>query len=149
MRPTTYGSPNYSGGPGLQIFSTNDMGTQGIALWRDRFRCARLRCSPSDETIVFGGLLILVRHVSKLHIDLDQLENDATPSFTPVATSESTFFLPSVFQNSTTGCSQSEASAENSLATTYYNHDDSAQLTTSAPSSKNIEKKFTTIQPCY
>ena len=45
------------------------------------------------EAVVFGGPLILENFVSRLHIDLDQLENEATPYFTPVATSESSFFF--------------------------------------------------------
>lgn len=32
-----------------------------------------------EEVVVFGGSLILIMHVSELHIDLDQLENDAAP----------------------------------------------------------------------
>ena len=45
------------------------------------------------EAVVFGGPLILEKPVSRLHIDLDQLENEATPYFTLVATTESSFFF--------------------------------------------------------
>lgn len=34
---------------------------------------------PQKEAIVFGGPLILIIHVSWFHIDLNQLENEATP----------------------------------------------------------------------
>ena len=39
------------------------------------------------EAAVFRAPLILMMHVLGLHIDLDQLENEATPQFMPVATS--------------------------------------------------------------
>ena len=45
------------------------------------------------EAVVFGDPLIPTRPVLGLHIDFDQLENEATPEFIPVATSESSFFL--------------------------------------------------------
>jgi hypothetical protein len=41
--------------------------------------------------IVFKGPLVLIMSILSLHIDLDQLENEATPYFTAVATSESYF----------------------------------------------------------
>ena len=37
------------------------------------------------EAIVFEDLLLLVMSISGLHMDLGQLENEATPQFTPVA----------------------------------------------------------------
>ena len=37
------------------------------------------------EAIVFGDPLLLVTSVSGLHIDLDKLENEATPQFRLVA----------------------------------------------------------------
>ena len=43
--------------------------------------------------LVFRGPLILVMHVTRLHIDLDQLINKATPKFTLIATLELSFFL--------------------------------------------------------
>ena len=32
-----------------------------------------------EEVVVFGGSVILIIYVSELHVDLDQLENDAAP----------------------------------------------------------------------
>lgn len=49
---------------------------------------------PRKEAIIVEGSLILVLSVSRLNIDLDQLENGATPQFTPMATSKVFFFLP-------------------------------------------------------
>ena len=46
-----------------------------------------------EVEVVSTAPLILVRCFSGLRIDIDQLENEATPSFIPVATSESSFFL--------------------------------------------------------
>ena len=43
--------------------------------------------------VVFRGPLILVMHVTRLHINLDQLINKATPKFTSMATLELSFFL--------------------------------------------------------
>lgn len=34
---------------------------------------------PQKETTVFGGPLIIVIHISGLHVDSNQLENEATP----------------------------------------------------------------------
>ena len=41
------------------------------------------------EAVVCESLLMLVMRILGLHIDLDQLEDEATPQFTPVATTES------------------------------------------------------------
>ena len=49
--------------------------------------------SLQKEAIVFGGPLVLVMPVSGLYVNLDQLENEATPYFTPLATLESSSFL--------------------------------------------------------
>ena len=48
------------------------------------------------EVIVFGSPLVLIMSILGLHIDLDRLENEATPYFTPVTTSgsSSNSFLP-------------------------------------------------------
>jgi hypothetical protein len=48
---------------------------------------------PRKEAIIVEGSLILVLSVSRLNIDLDQLENGATPQFTPMATSKWFFFF--------------------------------------------------------
>ena len=44
------------------------------------------------EAVVLKSPLILVTPILGLHTDFDQLENEATPKFTLVATSESSFF---------------------------------------------------------
>ena len=44
------------------------------------------------EAAVVGGPLNLILPMLGLHIDLDQRKNEATPYFTPVAISESSFF---------------------------------------------------------
>ena len=41
----------------------------------DRLVRARLKSSPSKkDAVVFGRLLILIMPISRLHVDLDQLE---------------------------------------------------------------------------
>ena len=55
------------------------------------------RVQLQKEALVIEGPLILVLPVSGLYIDLDKLKNEATPQFTSLATSESSFlFLSSV-----------------------------------------------------
>lgn len=45
------------------------------------------------------GVLILMMHIIRLHVDLDQLEDEETPYYMPVATSRSTFFFSFMFLN--------------------------------------------------
>ena len=54
-----------------------------------------------EKAIVFRDPLILVMHVTRLNIDLDQLKNKETPKFMSMATSE--FFL-SFFLSSNSSC---------------------------------------------
>lgn len=54
------------------------------------FAHAHSRCSPWKEAVVFEGSVVLLMLVSELHIELDQLEGEAT--FMPVATLESFIF---------------------------------------------------------
>ena len=54
---------------GVYAWTLGDIGTVQLIQ-------ARWRCSPSK---VVGGPLILVMHVSRLHIGLDQLNDEATP----------------------------------------------------------------------
>jgi hypothetical protein len=73
-----------------QIFSINHVGSLPLR----EIRCRPASQHPSvhwKEAVVFGIPLILVMPVSVLHIELNQLEDDATPYFTPVATLEPSF----------------------------------------------------------
>ena len=51
------------------------------------------------KAVVIKVSLILIMPVSRLHTDLDQLENEATPYCMPVATAESSFFLSFLLLN--------------------------------------------------
>jgi hypothetical protein len=63
----TYGPPNYSGAIWVnRIFSTKDVGNQ-VGLF------------VHVKAIAFRGPLIFVMLVSGLHIDLDQVEDEAPP----------------------------------------------------------------------
>ena len=46
-----------------------------------------------EEAVVFKVLLILVMSMSKLHIELDSLQDDATLLCMPVATAESSLSI--------------------------------------------------------
>lgn len=77
----SYGSPNHSRG----IHFQPTMWGPRVFTWEG----FHLR----NEAVVFGGPLILVSPVLGLHIYSDQLENEATPYFTLVATLKSSFSL--------------------------------------------------------
>lgn len=67
----------------------------GLALGGDKCHpsCMRL-CKVftfEKEAIVIGAILILVVPISRLHIELDQLKNKATPQFTLVEILEGVF----------------------------------------------------------
>ena len=54
----------------------------GLSLEKTHARllvCTCSRCFFLKEVVIFGNPLILVMLVSKLQVDLDQVENEATP----------------------------------------------------------------------
>ena len=64
------------------ILSTNHVETEEVDLRETGAGCLILTCSRCSQFVggsVVGGPLILVMPVSRLQIDLDQLENEATP----------------------------------------------------------------------
>jgi hypothetical protein len=51
------------------------------------------------EAVVIKVPVILIMSVSRLHIDLDQVENETMPYFMHVTTSEPSFFLSFLLLN--------------------------------------------------
>ena len=77
-------------------FLTNDMETQGLALGEigaRRLVCAHSRCSPLIGGSVFKGPVIILMPILVLHIELDQLENEASLYFIQMATSEASLLF--------------------------------------------------------
>ena len=69
---------------------------KGLPLWEigaDRLVSAHSRCSPLKRGSSLLGALILMVSIPGLHLGLDQLEDEATAYFPPVATLESSLLL--------------------------------------------------------
>lgn len=85
MHLISHGPPNYSGGIRVnQRFSTNNVGNIGACPQREigvgRFVHAHSKCSLSKEgSRLCGALNSHNAHLGISYIDLDKLENEATP----------------------------------------------------------------------
>lgn len=84
MQITTYGPPKQCGGIRvIRMFSTSHAGTLGA--WSlGRYICAGLSCGHSRHSLLKGGNNLLGPSKSRdtdlrLHIDLEQFEDEATP----------------------------------------------------------------------
>jgi hypothetical protein len=68
-----------------QIFSTNHLGSQGLALgeiFPGQLVFTHSRCSPSKEGSSLLGPSNSHNVFMGLYVDFDQLDNEATPEFT-------------------------------------------------------------------
>jgi hypothetical protein len=88
MHPTAYGPPKYSG----VIWVNRTLSINIGACW---LVCTCSRCSSFEGGNSLWGASYSCDAISELHIDLDQLEDQATLQFTSVATSELSLFSSS------------------------------------------------------